>query len=99
MTVKVIEDALVGLLAGAMDEKNFYMAVMGGGAKRLVIGKYDIGKPKARRKQKDGKLTFWRHEKIGSDIAKGMAERLKLSNDEWNALKKMVFWKKKRTST
>ncbi|MDP3731592.1 MAG: HD domain-containing protein [Candidatus Omnitrophota bacterium] len=52
---------------------------------------HDIGKPAAKR-QEDGKTKFHGHERIGSDITKNIAERLKLSNDEMDALTKMVLW-------
>jgi len=52
---------------------------------------HDIGKPQARRRE-DGKTKFHGHERIGSDITEVIAKRLKLSNDELQALEKMVFW-------
>ncbi len=52
---------------------------------------HDIGKPKARRRE-DGKIKFHGHERIGLDITKNIAQRLKLSNDELDALGKMVLW-------
>ncbi len=52
---------------------------------------HDIGKPAAKRHE-DGKTKFHGHERIGSDITKNIAERLKLSNDEMNSLEKIVLW-------
>ena len=52
---------------------------------------HDIGKPKALR-YRDGKLTFYSHEKIGMEIAEHVIKRLKVSNVEWDALKKLVFF-------
>ena len=52
---------------------------------------HDIGKPAARRR-KDGKLIFHGHERKGADISKEIIKRLKLSNDEMDALLKMVLW-------
>ncbi len=52
---------------------------------------HDIGKPKARRR-KGRKTVFHGHERIGSRITEGVSWRLRLSNDEWRALQKMVFW-------
>lgn len=52
---------------------------------------HDIGKPKARRR-KNGKIKFHGHERIGLDITKIICQRLKLSNDEKEALGKMVMW-------
>ncbi len=52
---------------------------------------HDIGKPAALRHEK-GKTKFHGHERIGADMAVDIARRLKLSNDELQALNKMVFW-------
>ena len=52
---------------------------------------HDIGKPRALRRRK-GKIIFHGHEKVGVDISEGIAGRLKLSNDEWSSLRKMIFW-------
>jgi len=52
---------------------------------------HDTGKPAALRHEK-GKTTFHGHERIGADITKNIAERLKLSNDEMNSLEKIVLW-------
>lgn len=98
-TLEVIRqlEAAVGEHNKNEDTRDYLNTALSTGRKRRALLKlaallHDIGKPKARRRQKDGKITFWRHEKIGSDIARDVAERLKLSNDEWGALKKMVFW-------
>jgi poly(A) polymerase len=52
---------------------------------------HDIGKPAALRRKK-GKTIFHGHERIGSNICEEIIKRLKLSNDELTALRKMVFW-------
>lgn len=52
---------------------------------------HDMGKPAALRHE-DGKLKFHGHEKIGFDMTQEICERLKLSNDERQALEKMVLW-------
>ncbi len=52
---------------------------------------HDIGKPVAKRRE-DGKTKFHGHERVGANIARGISERLKISNDEIDALRKMVFW-------
>lgn len=52
---------------------------------------HDIGKPSALRHE-NGKTKFHGHERIGLDITKNIAKRLKLSNDELDSLEKMVFW-------
>lgn len=52
---------------------------------------HDIGKPKAKRRLA-GRTLFHGHERVGAAIATEIARRLKLSNDEINILRKMVFW-------
>lgn len=52
---------------------------------------HDIGKPKAKRRLKNRTL-FHGHERIGAYISTDIAKRLMLSNNEIDALKKMVFW-------
>lgn len=51
---------------------------------------HDIGKPKAKRRR-EGKTTFYGHERVGLDIARNITKRLKLSGSEENALGKMIF--------
>lgn len=58
---------------------------------KLACLLHDIGKPKA--KKKHGKRTiFHAHEKIGMDLAEGIAVNLKLSLKEKELLKKLIFW-------
>ncbi|MBM3252241.1 MAG: HD domain-containing protein [Candidatus Omnitrophica bacterium] len=52
---------------------------------------HDIGKPSALRRE-NGKIKFHGHERIGLDITRNIALRLKLSNDESDSLEKMVLW-------
>lgn len=52
---------------------------------------HDIGKPKTMRHEKE-RTIFHGHECVGAGISKSIARRLKFSNDELDALKKMVFW-------
>lgn len=52
---------------------------------------HDIGKPKALRRE-EGKTKFHGHEKIGLEMTEEIARRLRLSNDELDSLRKMVFW-------
>lgn len=52
---------------------------------------HDIGKPDALQR-KAGKTIFHGHERIGTEISEEIIRRLRLSNDEWGALSKMVFW-------
>jgi putative nucleotidyltransferase with HDIG domain len=52
---------------------------------------HDIGKPKAKRRR-NKKTIFHGHERIGAGITIEIARRLKLSNNEIDSLRKMVFW-------
>ena len=52
---------------------------------------HDIGKPVSKERIKD-KVCFHGHERTGRNIVRGIAERLRLSNDERNALDKIIFW-------
>ncbi|MBU4346841.1 MAG: HD domain-containing protein [Candidatus Omnitrophica bacterium] len=52
---------------------------------------HDIGKPSTLRRE-GGKTKFHGHERKGLDITRGIARRLRLSNDELTSLEKMVFW-------
>ena len=52
---------------------------------------HDIGKPTAKRRE-NGKTKFHGHERIGLEISENIAKRLRLSNDELDSLRKMVFW-------
>ncbi len=70
--------------------------VISPGRKRRALIKlgaflHDIGKPRALR-HKNGRITFYGHERLGWEISEMIARRLRLSNDELDALKKMIFW-------
>lgn len=52
---------------------------------------HDIGKPQALRRE-DGKTKFHGHERIGFEITKAIAKRLRLSCDEMESLERMVLW-------
>lgn len=52
---------------------------------------HDIGKPASRKRIK-GKTCFHGHERVGRNIARIISERLRLSNEESNALDRMIFW-------
>lgn len=73
-----------------------YLAVPISGQRRrralikLAAFLHDIGKPETLRR-KNRKLIFHGHERAGSHIAKTIGLRLKLSNDELDALRKMIF--------
>ncbi len=57
----------------------------------LAMILHDIGKPGTKRRR-DGKTVFRGHERLGRDMAREIARKLKLSNDETHALCGMVFW-------
>jgi len=78
------------------DIQNYLDEIISAERKRRALMKlgallHDIGKPQARRRRQ-GKTMFHGHERIGADITEIIAKRLKLSNDELQALEKMVFW-------
>lgn len=52
---------------------------------------HDIGKPQAKRRR-EGKTMFHGHERVGAAMAIGISRRFKLSNNEIESLKKMIFW-------
>lgn len=57
---------------------------------KLGVFLHDIGKPGVLRRKK-GKIIFHGHEGAGARIVRSIARRLKLSNDEVDALNKIVF--------
>ena len=93
-TLKQLENA-VEELAGDEEIQDYLNKIISADRRRLALSKlgailHDIGKPEAMRHE-DGKIKFHGHEKIGSDITEDIAKRLKLSNDELNVLRKIVF--------
>ena len=58
---------------------------------KLACLLHDIGKPKAKKKL-NKKTIFHTHEKIGREIAAGIADNLRLSLREKNVLMKLIFW-------
>lgn len=94
-TIKQLE-VLIKELKDNQNIRDYLNEVISPQRKRRALIKlgallHDIGKPKSRR-HKDGKITFYGHERTGWEISENIARRLKLSNDEQDALKKMVFW-------
>lgn len=93
----------VGQLEGLIQElknnseiQNYLAQTISSGRKRSALIKlgallHDIGKPQAKHRE-DGKTKFHGHEKIGLEISKNITQRLKLSNDERDALEKIVLW-------
>jgi putative nucleotidyltransferase with HDIG domain len=94
-TVRQLE-RLMGELAGDTQINAYLDEAIGAWRSRRALMKlgallHDIGKPQAKKKR--GKKTiFHGHERIGADLADQVCRRLKLSNDEISALRKMVFW-------
>jgi poly(A) polymerase len=93
-TIKQL-DGLLAEVKKNKDIQDYLNVIVSGGRSRRALIKlgallHDIGKPKARRRKK-GKTIFHGHEKIGEEIAGNISRYLKLSNDESDALRKMVF--------
>lgn len=89
-------DGLVKELKRDLEIQDYLFEIISGGRRRLALIKFaallhDIGKPAAR-KVEGGKTKFHGHERIGLRMAESIAKRLRLSNDEINALKTMVLW-------
>jgi putative nucleotidyltransferase with HDIG domain len=77
------------------DLNNYLNEIMSSQRKRLGLIKlglllHDIGKPAAKRRR-GGKTIFHGHERVGLNISEEIIRRLKLSNDEQEILRKMVF--------
>ena len=94
-TVRQLE-AAIAEFKNNRDIQGYLEEIISPGRSRRALIKlgallHDIGKPAALRHE-DGKTIFHGHERIGADITENICVRLKLSNDELQALKKMVFW-------
>jgi poly(A) polymerase len=94
-TVRQLEDVLKKL-SGNKEVQAYLNENICAGRKRSALLKlgallHDIGKPASKRREK-GRTRFHGHERVGMLLTKTIAERLKLSNDEINSLRKMVFW-------
>lgn len=53
---------------------------------------HDIGKVDTIKIEKDGNITFYQHDVVGSDLAKKIAQRFNLSNKQTDKLYKLVRW-------
>jgi poly(A) polymerase len=89
-------DMLLRQVSRNKDIHAYLDEVISSGRKRrglLKLGAllHDIGKPKALRR-KDGKMIFHGHERVGLGFTREIAKRLRLSNDETQALERMVMW-------
>lgn len=94
-TLRQLEMALKDF-SGNKDITGYLNENISGERKRRALIKlaallHDIGKPQAMRRE-EGKLKFHGHERVGFNIADGIATRLKLSNGESEALKKIILW-------
>lgn len=94
-TVRQLE-ALIAKFKRNQEVQHYLNKVISGERKRYALIKlgaflHDIGKPQALRHE-DGKTTFHGHERIGLEMAQGICRNLKLSNDEIEAMGKMVLW-------
>lgn len=58
---------------------------------KLAALLHDIGKPRAMHLYK-GKIQFHGHERVGRDMLKDIALRLRISNGEKEALSRIIFW-------
>ncbi len=59
---------------------------------RFATFLHDIGKPATYRKLDTGVVTFYNHEVVGTQIARRIAERLKLSKKDTEKLLTLVRW-------
>jgi poly(A) polymerase len=94
-TVRQLE-LLIRELKDSQDIQDYLNEIISSDRRRRALIKlgallHDIGKPEALRYE-DGKTKFHGHERIGLEITENVARRLRLSNDEMDCLKRMVFW-------
>lgn len=59
---------------------------------RLATLLHDIGKAKTFHKLEDGTITFYNHEVVSARLAKNIAERLRLSNEQKQTLWTLIRW-------
>ena len=57
---------------------------------RLAALMHDVGKPRTRRFQDDGTVTFHHHDVVGAKLTRKRRKALRFSNDEINAVSKLV---------
>ncbi|HEY6933355.1 MAG TPA: HD domain-containing protein, partial [Marmoricola sp.] len=57
---------------------------------RLAALMHDVGKPRTRRFQDDGTVTFHHHDVVGAKLTKRRMKTLRFSNDEIQAVSKLV---------
>jgi len=59
---------------------------------RLAALLHDVGKPKMRTTDENGRDHFKRHAKAGKEIAGVIMKRLKFDNDTTNKVLKLIYW-------
>jgi len=89
-------EIVFGQLCRSQETRDYLDQSLSYGRKRYSLLKlaallHDIGKPDARRRR-GGKTIFHGHERLGALISRTIARRLRLSNDESQAVEGMVFW-------
>jgi poly(A) polymerase len=89
-------ESLLCELKNNKDIQSYLKEVVSGDRKRSSLIKFgvllhDIGKPRTLRHEK-GRTTFHGHERVGLNIAAEINKRLKLSNDEQEALGRIILW-------
>ncbi len=58
---------------------------------KLSVLLHDMGKPKTREVMPDGRITFYNHERMGTEMAENVCRRLKASRKESEFVETMVF--------
>lgn len=53
---------------------------------------HDIGKVDTYKVASDGNVTFYNHEVVGANIAKGISRRFNLSNEQANKIYRLIRW-------
>ena len=89
-------DALLKAMKANHEVQGYLNEVIAAERKRRALIKlgaflHDFGKPKTLRHEKK-RTTFHGHERVGKHMAREIAKRMKLSNDESNALERIVLW-------
>ncbi len=97
LSLRMLEDALGDLPSSlGSDVREYLCSEISGGRffyqlLKLATLFHDVGKPFTR-KVFHGDVHFWKHQCVGSDIIRKMAERMRLSNEEQAFLSKVVYW-------
>lgn len=94
-TIRQLEH-LIQELKNNKEVQGYLNEIISGERKHVTLLKlgalfHDIGKPRALRYE-NGKTMFHGHERVGLEIAENIVKRLRLSNDEFDSLSKMILW-------